>query len=144
MFRMLFTLERSRRLSIRFTYNVTPNYLSFQPVFQVFIVLNPTLYELYNGLRRAIRKREKIDDGVHRDLQHHRAKSLASTLLGAGQFSCRRSEAGTPFINLKLHKSGQYSGKGRELKPLSEPIARLEHPHYPLTSGRLLVQFASV
>jgi hypothetical protein len=53
-----------------------------------------------------------------RDLQNHWAKSLTSTLLGAGQFFSRHSEAGTPLVDMKLRGIGQRSGEGRELKPL--------------------------
>jgi hypothetical protein len=40
LFRMLFPLLRSRSFSIRFIFNVTPNYLSFQPYLRgTFLVL---------------------------------------------------------------------------------------------------------
>jgi hypothetical protein len=52
-----------------------------------------------------------------RDLQYHRAKSLTSTLLGAGQFFYRHSEAGTPLLDMKLRGPGQRSGEERVLKP---------------------------
>src|SRR2546423_6559732 len=80
-----------------------------------------------NADTRTIRRRLTLQA----TLQYHRAKSLRSTLLGTGQFSCRHSEVGAPFIDMKLHTSGWHSGE-RELKRLSKPVARVEHPHYPL------------
>jgi len=51
-----------------------------------------------------------------RDLKYHLANSLTSTLLGAGQFSPRHSEAGTPCIDIKLRGSGQHFWEGRGLQ----------------------------
>jgi hypothetical protein len=62
-----------------------------------------------------------------RDPQYHRAKPLTSTLLKAGRFFCRHSEAGTPFLDMKLRGSGQRSEEGRKLKPLSKAVARVGH-----------------
>jgi hypothetical protein len=75
------------------------------------------------------------------DLQYHWAKSLTNTLLGTGQFFFKAP--GTPFLDTKLCGSSLRSEEGRKLKPLSKAVARVEHSHYPLTQGPLLVPFVS-
>ena len=77
-------------------------------------------------------------------LKYHLANSLMSTLLGAGQFFPRHSEAGTPCIDIKLRGPGQHFWERRGLQPLSKPVGRVGHPHYSLIQGLLLVLFVPV
>jgi len=77
-------------------------------------------------------------------LKYHLANSLVSTLLGAGQFFPRHSEAGTLCIDIKLCGSGQHFWDKRGLQPLSKPVSRVGHPHYSLIQGLLRVLFIPV